>query len=54
MKRGFCVLMDVDAITVEDLLIELEQYGIIDEKDDFHVLLNGRIVNPEIGLRRFV
>ena len=53
MKRGYCVLMDVDDSTVEDFLIELEQFGIIDDKDDFHVLFNGRIVNPELGLRRF-
>lgn len=52
-RRGFCLWMDVGNSDVEDLLMKLEDKGVIGDADDFYTCFNGGRVIPTTALHAF-
>ena len=52
-RRGFCLWMDIGNSDVEDLLMKLEDKGVIGDADDFYACFNGGRVIPTTALHSF-
>ena len=51
---GACLRMDIENATIKDFMKALEDYKVVDDADDFHVLFNCRPANPEAHIKQFM